>query len=47
MKKHEREELQQDLSSRILLQVRDLINDGNHDEARILMKLYNQLDRGW
>ena len=47
MKKHEREELQQDLSSRILLQVKDLIDDGNYDEARKLMKLYNQLDRGW
>lgn len=47
MKKHEREELQQDLSSKILLQVRDLIDDGNYDEARKLMKLYNQLDRGW
>jgi hypothetical protein len=47
MKKHEREELQQDLSSRILLQVKDLIDSGDHDEARKLMKLYNQLDRGW
>lgn len=47
MKKHEREELQQDLSSRILLQVKDLIDSEDYDEARKLMKLYNQLDRGW
>lgn len=47
MKKHEREELQNTLASKVLKQVEDAISKNDFTKAKELMKLYNQLDRGW
>ena len=47
MKKHEREEMQDVLAGKVLVSVHDAIVKEDYDAARNLMKLYNQLDRGW
>ena len=47
MKKHEREELQEVLAGKVLVSVNDAIAKEDYDTAKKLMKLYNQLDRGW
>lgn len=47
MKKHEREAKQEELASRVLLEVEKAIDKGDFKESIRLMKLYNQLDKGW
>lgn len=47
MKKHEREAKQEELATRVLLEVEKAVDTGDFKEATRLMKLYNQLDRGW
>ena len=47
MKKHEREAKQEELATRVLLEVEKAIDAADFKEAIRLMKLYNQLDKGW
>lgn len=47
MKKHEREAKQEELATRVLLEVEKAIENADFKEATRLMKLYNQLDKGW
>ena len=47
MKKHEREEVQDQLAGKVLLMLQKAIEAGDLDEAKKLSTLYNRLDRGW
>ena len=47
MKKHEREELQDQLAGAALLMLKKAIEEGDLKQAKKLSALYNRLDRGW
>lgn len=47
MKKHEREEIQDEIAGKILLALKDVIDAGDVKQAKKLAALYNKLDRGW
>lgn len=47
MKKHEREEIQEQLAGKVLLMLQKAIDDGDIKEAKKLSSLYNRLERGW
>lgn len=47
MKKHEREEIQDQLAGAVLLMMKKAIEEGDVKEAKKLSALYNRLDRGW
>ena len=47
MKKHEREEVQDQLAGAVLLMLKKAVDAEDLEQARKLTKLYNQLDRGW
>jgi hypothetical protein len=47
MKKHEREEIQDELAGEVLLLLKKAIKEGDLKEAKKLSTLYNKLDRGW
>lgn len=47
MKKHEREEIQEQLCGALILMMRDAIEKDDLKKAKKLCSLYNRLDRGW
>jgi hypothetical protein len=47
MKKHEREEIQDQLAGAVLIMLKKAIDAGDVKEAKKLSALYNRLDRGW
>ena len=47
MKKHEREEIQDQLAGAALLMLKKALEEGDVKHAKKLAALYNRLDRGW
>lgn len=47
MKKHEREEMQNELAGAVLLMLKKAIDTEDLDQAKKLSTLYNRLERGW
>lgn len=47
MKKHEREEIQEQLAGKVLLMLKKAIDAEDLEQAKKLSTLYNKIDRGW